>query len=75
MAQYLSGQTWFANQKKRQWERDERILDANKSFDRTKILEFLDIMSVILSAEKEVLSEDQLEHMEEIFSKVLGIIN
>ena len=72
MAQYLSGQTWYA---KRQCERYERILDATKSFDRTKILEFLDIMSVILSADKEVLSEDQLEHMGEIFSEVLGIIN
>jgi hypothetical protein len=69
MSQLYAGQCW--PRRKKQVTRDEAILSHLKDFDPSKLALFIDIVSVVISQDKDAITSDEIESINAVISNVI----
>ena len=69
MTQLYAGQVWRRNRKEEQ--RDEAIVNHILDFDELNIGEFLDIMAVVISQDRDTITETNLEHIDKVIDNII----
>jgi hypothetical protein len=69
ITQYYAGQTWNRSRKVRQ--RDEAIVNHTLDFDENNIGEFLDIMAVVISQDRETITEIDSDQIDNVIDNLI----